>query len=60
VISTSQVARFILWIEKNPATMQMLEMIWPHIQDFKADDIVKEDDVKEEIESVSDDNSKEC
>lgn len=34
VLNARQIARFILWIDKNPATMQMLEMIWPHIQDF--------------------------
>lgn len=42
VLNARQVARFILWIEKNPATMQMLEMIWPHIHDFVDD--AKEDE----------------
>jgi len=26
-----QIAKFILWISKNPACMQMLEALWPHL-----------------------------
>ena len=31
ILSASQVAKFILWIDQNPACMQMLEALWPHI-----------------------------
>ena len=27
----AQIAKFIVWIDQNPACMHMLEMIWPHI-----------------------------
>lgn len=30
VLSTSQIAKFIVWINKNPAVIQMLEALWPH------------------------------
>lgn len=39
VLNAKQIARFILWIDQNPATMQMLEMIWPHIQEIDSDTI---------------------
>lgn len=31
ILSPRQIAKFILWIDKNPACMQMLEALWPHI-----------------------------
>jgi hypothetical protein len=31
VLSPRQIAKFILWIDKNPAVMQMLEALWPHV-----------------------------
>lgn len=31
ILSASQIARFILWIHQNPACMQMLEALWPHL-----------------------------
>jgi len=30
ILSPSQIAKFILWIDRNPAAMQMLEALWPH------------------------------
>jgi flagellar biosynthesis chaperone FliJ len=29
--TVKQIAKFILWISKNPACMQMLEALWPHL-----------------------------
>lgn len=31
ILSPRQIAKFILWIDQNPATMQMLEALWPHL-----------------------------
>jgi hypothetical protein len=31
ILSPRQVAKFVLWIDRNPACMQMLEALWPHI-----------------------------
>lgn len=31
ILSPRQTAKFILWIDKNPACMQMLEALWPHV-----------------------------
>lgn len=31
IFSARQIAKFILWIDQNPACMQMLEALWPHI-----------------------------
>ncbi len=31
ILSPRQIAKFILWIDRNPACMQMLEALWPHI-----------------------------
>ena len=31
ILSARQIAKFILWFDQNPACMQMLEMLWPHI-----------------------------
>jgi hypothetical protein len=31
VLSARQIAKFILWIDQNPACMQMLEALWPHL-----------------------------
>jgi hypothetical protein len=31
VLSPTQIAKFILWIDRNPACMQMLEALWPHL-----------------------------
>lgn len=30
ILSARQIAKFIIWIDRNPATMQMLEALWPH------------------------------
>ena len=30
ILSPRQIAKFILWIDRNPACMQMLEALWPH------------------------------
>lgn len=31
ILSATQIAKFILWIDRNPACMQMLEALWPHL-----------------------------
>jgi hypothetical protein len=31
ILSASQIAKFLLWINRNPAVMQMLECLWPHV-----------------------------
>lgn len=31
ILSPRQIAKFILWIDQNPACMQMLEALWPHL-----------------------------
>ena len=31
ILSPRQIAKFILWIDENRATMQMLEALWPHL-----------------------------
>ena len=31
IMSSRQTAKFILWIYQNPACMQMLEQLWPHL-----------------------------
>jgi hypothetical protein len=31
IMSSRQTAKFILWIDQNPACMQMLEQLWPHL-----------------------------
>lgn len=31
ILSARQIAKFILWIDRNPACMQMLEALWPHM-----------------------------
>jgi hypothetical protein len=31
IMSSRQTAKFILWIKENPACMQMLEQLWPHM-----------------------------
>jgi hypothetical protein len=31
ILSPRQIAKFILWIDRNPACMQMLEALWPHL-----------------------------
>jgi hypothetical protein len=31
ILSPTQIAKFILWIDENRATMQMLEALWPHL-----------------------------
>ncbi len=31
ILSARQTAKFILWIDQNPAYMQFLELLWPHI-----------------------------
>jgi hypothetical protein len=35
ILSPRQIAKFILWIDKNPACMQMLEALWPHLTEFQ-------------------------
>jgi hypothetical protein len=32
ILSPTQIAKFILWIDQNPACIGMLETLWPHIQ----------------------------
>lgn len=32
ILTATQVAKFILWIDQNPACIEMLETLWPHIQ----------------------------
>ena len=32
ILTPTQVAKFIIWIEQNPVCMEMLETLWPHIQ----------------------------
>lgn len=41
ILSASQIAKFLLWINRNPAVMQMLECLWPHIT---ADDTISKED----------------
>jgi hypothetical protein len=31
ILSARQIAKFILWIDQNPACMQLLEALWPHL-----------------------------
>jgi len=31
ILSPTQIAKFIFWIDENRATMQMLEALWPHL-----------------------------
>lgn len=31
VLSPRQIAKFILWVDQNPACIQMLEALWPHL-----------------------------
>lgn len=31
ILGARQIAKYILWIDQNPATMQMLEALWPHL-----------------------------
>lgn len=31
ILSASQIAKFLVWINDNPAVMQMLEALWPHV-----------------------------
>lgn len=35
ILSPRQTAKFILWIDQNPACMQMLEALWPHVSNAK-------------------------
>ena len=32
LFNARQIAKFIIWVQKNPACMQMLEALWPHVQ----------------------------
>lgn len=34
ILSPRQTAKFILWIDQNPACMQMLEALWPHVTKY--------------------------
>mmetsp|Transcript_24423 Transcript_24423/g.35890 ORF Transcript_24423/g.35890 Transcript_24423/m.35890 type:complete len:323 (-) Transcript_24423:118-1086(-) len=49
ILNARQIAKFIVWIDQNPAVMQMLEMIWPHIHLISAN-------TKTSIESSNGDN----
>lgn len=31
ILSGKQIAKFIIWVDKNPACMQLLEALWPHL-----------------------------
>lgn len=31
ILSPRQIAKFIIWIDRNPVCMQMLEALWPHL-----------------------------
>jgi hypothetical protein len=31
ILSSTQVAKFLLWVKANPACMQMLDALWPHM-----------------------------
>lgn len=31
ILTGKQIAKFIIWVDKNPACMQLLEALWPHL-----------------------------
>lgn len=31
IMSAKQIAKFVIWVDKNPACMQLLEALWPHL-----------------------------
>jgi hypothetical protein len=33
IFSVKQIAKFVIWVDKNPACMQLLEALWPHLTD---------------------------
>lgn len=39
ILSATQIAKFILWIDQNPACMQLLEALWPHLAENRDRDI---------------------
>lgn len=40
ILTSTQAAKFVLWIDQNPACLQMLESLWPHLtyNDSDSDD----------------------
>lgn len=41
ILSARQIAKFIIWIDQNPACMQMLECLWPHISNTPRSNAMK-------------------
>lgn len=33
IFNPKQIAKFVIWVDKNPACMQLLEALWPHLTD---------------------------
>ena len=33
ILHPKQIAKFIVWVDKNPVCMQLLEALWPHLTD---------------------------
>ena len=33
IFTPKQIAKFVIWVDKNPACMQLLEALWPHLTD---------------------------
>lgn len=33
IFHPKQIAKFIVWVDKNPLCMQLLEALWPHLTD---------------------------
>lgn len=53
LLSANQIAKYIIWIQENPACMQMLEALWPHTT--KQYDKGRESDESAHSASESDD-----
>lgn len=48
ILSSTQIAKFVLWIDQNPACLQMLESLWPHLTyRSESDEDSDEDDSKD-------------
>lgn len=51
ILSHTQIAKFVLWIDQNPACIQMLESLWPHLTYQSTDEGSDEEDSKDEEDS---------
>lgn len=48
ILSSTQIAKFVLWIDQNPACLQMLESLWPHLTYKSGDEGSDEEDEDED------------